>query len=287
MIAIISALMAAGGAALLVGPRFRGTNEPVATPPWRTPTGEKVRQLLDQRSTQQLLVSTCCSFALGAALCVTIFGSMLPAIAGGGFAATFPITAARQRRQQQLAAAQESWPRMIDELRVLTAAAGRSIPQALLEVGTTAPVELRPAFAEASREWMLNTDLERMLAVLRAALADPTCDSVCETLLIAAELGGTDLDRRLIALAEDRRIDTRHRREARARQAGVRFARRFVLLVPLGMAAAGLAVGTGRSAYQTPIGQWAVLVAIAVTAGCWVWAGHMLRLPVEERVFRS
>jgi hypothetical protein len=53
------------------------------------------------------------------------------------------------------------------------------------------------------------------------------------------------------------------------------------------MAAAGLAVGTGRSAYQTPIGQWAVLVAIAVTAGCWVWAGHMLRLPIEERVFRS
>jgi len=287
MIAIISALMAAGGAALLLRPHLRDSDEAVPVPPWRTPTGEKIRRLLIQRSTQQLLMSTCCSFTLGVALCLTIFGSPLPAIAGGGFAATFPITAARQRRQQQLAAAQESWPRMIDELRVLTAAAGRSIPQAFLEVGTTAPVELRPAFAEASREWMLNTDLERMLMVLRSALADPTCDSVCETLLIAAELGGADLNRRLIALAEDRRIDTRHRREARARQAGVRFARRFVLLVPLGMAAAGLAVGTGRSAYQTPIGQWAVLVAIAVTAGCWVWAGHMLRLPIEERVFRS
>ena len=287
MIAIISALMAASGAALLLCPYLRNSNEPVPAPPWRTPTGEKFRRLLAQRSTQQLLASTCCSFTLGAALCLTIFGSWLPAIAGGGFAATFPVTAARQRRQQQLTAAQESWPRMIDELRVLTAAAGRSIPQALLEVGATAPVELRPAFAEASREWMLNTDLERMLTVLRATLADPTCDSVCETLLIAAQLGGADLDRRLIALAEDRRIDTRHRREARARQAGVRFARRFVLLVPLGMAAAGLAVGTGRSAYQTPIGQWAVLVAIAVTAGCWVWAGHMLRLPIEERVFRA
>ena len=287
MIGIISALMAAGGAALLLRPHLRNLNEPLPAPPWRTPTGEKIRRLLAQRSTQQLLTSTCCSFTLGAALCLTIFGSPLPAVAGGGLAATFPITAVRQRRQLQLAAAQESWPRMIDELRVLTAAAGRSIPQALLEVGATAPVELRPAFAAASREWMLNTNLERMLTVLRAALADPTCDSVCETLLIAAELGGADLDRRLIALAEDRRIDTRHRREARARQAGVRFARRFVLLVPLGMAAAGLAVGTGRSAYQTPIGQWAVLVAIAVTAGCWIWAGHMLRLPIEERVFRS
>ena len=287
MIAITSALITAAGVALIVFPRRSDSGEPVPAPPWRLPTVERIRRLLDQRSTQQLLLSTVCSFAFGSALCLTIFGSLLPAIAGGVFAATFPISAARQRRQQQLAAAQESWPRMIDELRVLTAAAGRSIPQALLEIGASAPIQLKPAFADASREWMLNTDLERMLTVLRSALADPTCDSVCETLLIAAELGGTDLDRRLIALAEDRRIDTRHRREARARQAGVRFARRFVLLVPLGMAAAGLAVGTGRSAYQTPIGQSAVLVAIAVTAGCWIWAGRMLRLPAEERVFRT
>jgi tight adherence protein B len=43
-------------------------------------------------------------------------------------------------------------------------------------------------------------------------------------------------------------------------------------------------VGNGRSAYQTPLGQLAVLTAIALVAACWVWAGRMLRLPEEERV---
>ena len=93
------------------------------------------------------------------------------------------------------------------------------------------------------------------------------------------------MDRRLADLAEDRRQDARHRKDARAQQAGVRFARRFVLLVPLGMAAAGLSVGNGRSAYRTPLGQVAVLAALAMVAVCWVWAGKMLRLPEEERVF--
>ena len=183
--------------------------------------------------------------------------------------------------------AQEAWPRMIEELRVLTSSAGRSIPQSILEIGSSAPPELMGAFLDARREWLLSSDLERMLAALRRGVADPTCDTVCETLLVASELGGSDLDRRLTVLAEDRRVDSRYRREARARQAGVRFARRFVLLVPLGMAVAGLTVGSGAAAYRTPVGQLAVLVALAVTVGCWCWAGSMLRIPIEERVFPS
>lgn len=224
-------------------------------------------------------------FVLGAALALALFGGPLPALVSGLFAASFPVAAYRQRRATARAVAQDGWPRMIEELRILTGSVGRSIPQALFEVGAAGPVELRPAFAAAHREWLLTTDLERTLHVLRDQLADPTCDATCETLLIAHQLGGTDVDRRLADLAEDRREDTRYRKDARARQAGVRFARRFVLLVPLGMAAAGLSVGNGRQAYQTPLGQTAVLVAIAMVGVCWVWAGRILRLPIEDRVF--
>ena len=69
------------------------------------------------------------------------------------------------------------------------------------------------------------------------------------------------------------------------RQAGARFARRFVLIVPAGMALAGMSVGTGRAAYQTPTGQVLVVVAIALVIACWVWAGRIMQLPEEERVF--
>ena len=159
------------------------------------------------------------------------------------------------------------------------------MPQALFEVGDRAPAELRPAFAAAQREWRISTDFARTLDVLRTHLGDPTADVVCETLLIAHDLGGTDLGPRLLALAEDRRTEVTSRKDARARQAGVRFARRFVLVVPLGMAAAGSLIGTGRHAYTTPTGQALVLVALTLMGGCWWWAGHYLRLPAERRVF--
>lgn len=246
---------------------------------WMTQAG------LGSVAPSELLLALSSMFLLGSLLALALFGSMLPTITGGIFAASFPIAAYRQRRRNRLAIAQDAWPRMIEELRLLTSSVGRSLPQALFEVGASGPEVMRSAFSAAQREWMLTTDFEKTLRVLRQQLADPTCDATCETLLIAHELGGTGIDRRLADLAQDRRDDVAYRKDVRARQSGVRFARRFVLLVPLGMAAAGLAVGNGRSAYTTPIGQLAVLSAIVMMAACWRWAGRMLRLPTEDRVF--
>ena len=104
---------------------------------------------------------------------------------------------------------------------------------------------------------------------------------------MAHELGGSDLDRRLGALVEDRIQDTQGRKDARAKQAGVRFARRFVLIVPIGMALAGMSVGNGRAAYQTALGQVAVVAGVGMVIACWLWAGRIMRLPEEERVFHE
>jgi tight adherence protein B len=59
-----------------------------------------------------------------------------------------------------------------------------------------------------------------------------------------------------------------------------------VLLVPLGMAVAGLTIGTGRSAYETAGGQLAVAVGLLAVVACWAWSGRLMRLPEEPRVFR-
>jgi tight adherence protein B len=223
-------------------------------------------------------------FVVGVGAGLLVFGP-IPAIVIGFFAASFPLRSFRKRRDDRLTKAQEAWPRMIEEIRIQTVSLGRSIPQALFDVGRRAPVELRPAFEAAHREWLVSTDFARTLRVLKDRLADPTADAACETLLTAHELGGADLGHRLEALADDRRQDTQNRKDARARQAGTRFARRFVLIVPLGMALAGLTIGTGRGAYQTPVGQVGVLIALAVIVACWVWAGRLMRLPEERRVF--
>jgi tight adherence protein B len=224
------------------------------------------------------------AFAVGGLLGGVVFGGALPALVTGLFGATFPVASERSRRERRRSEARDAWPRLIEEIRLQTGALGRSIPQALFEVGRRAPVEMGAAFALAEREWLLTTDLGRTVHVLKRELADATADATLETLLVAHQVGGSDVDRRLAALVEDRVQDVQGRKDARAKQAGVRFARRFVLIVPGGMALAGLSIGTGRAAYQTPSGQLAVALGLSIVVACWVWAGRLLRLPEEERV---
>ncbi len=175
--------------------------------------------LVDVRWTEFIAVLTVL-FIVGFSIAFAVFGGLVPAVVIGLFAASFPMASSRARRASRLATAQEAWPRMIEEIRIQTSALGRSIPQALFNVGRRGPVELRGAFEAAHREWLISTDFERTLAVLKTRLADPTADATCETLLIAHELGGNDLDRRLTALIEDRILDAQGRKDARAQASG-------------------------------------------------------------------
>ncbi len=296
MIALALALVAAVGVHLLCT-RAEGPAPEADTPSAGLvpldglPPGGPARWLaqagLEDVAPREFVAVSATIAAVGGLLAFALLGTLLPAVLVGIAAGAGPGVGHRSRRRHRREVAQEAWPRIIEEIRILTGAVGRSIPQALFEAGRRAPVELRGAFATAHREWLLTTDFTRTLAVLKERLADPTADAACETLLVAHEVGGADLDRRLEALADDRMIDLQGRRDARAQQAGVRFARRFVLVVPLGMGMVGMSVGDGRSAYQTPQAQAVVLMAFLLILGCWAWAGRILQLPAEDRVFDS
>lgn len=269
---------------------WRGLGPGPASPATARRRGDGLRHWLvqagldDVQPVEFIVVSASMAF-FGGLVAFAVFGSPVPALLAAAFAGTFPVATYRNRRRRRRLRAQEAWPRLIEEIRILTGSVGRSIPQALFEAGRRAPEELRSAFEAAHREWLLSTDFARTVGVLKIRLADPTADAACETLLVAHEVGGADLDRRLEALADDRIQDLQGRKDARAKQAGVRFARWFVLAVPLGMALAGMNVGTGRAAYQTTEGQLAVAVGMVLVLVCWGWAGRIMRLPEEQRVF--
>ena len=218
-------------------------------------------------------------FLVGAVGAYLLFGGEVPALVAGCFAATYPVSSYRARRRARMSAAAEAWPRLLEELRLRAGSLGRSIPQALFEAGRRAPLEWRSAFSAAEREWLLTTDFVRTTTLLKDRLADPTVDAVCETLVVAHEIGGSDLDSKLADLIEERVLDLQGRKDAASRQAGVRFARRFVLLVPLGMAVAGLTIGTGRAAYESTGGQIAVAAGLLAVVACWAWSGRLMRLP--------
>ena len=220
-------------------------------------------------------------------LFLIVFGAVVPAIIAGIAALAAPLAAYRNRRSVLSEVARNAWPSLLEELRLQVGTLGRSVPAALLDVGRRSPTEpMRSAFHAAHREWLLSTDFVRVVRMLQDRLADPTADTVLETLLVASEIGGTDIDQRLARLLSDRQTDLRHRHEARSRQAGVRFARWFVLIVPFAMALVGLGIGDGRAAYREPTGQLVAGLAVVFVVGCWWWSAAILRLPEERRITR-
>lgn len=287
---IALAVLAAAGVYLLL-PR-----------PARTPSGPPAKRMLDPSRLHDRLqawldrtglgsvspvqfasVSAGVGFAAGAA-CWLLVGGVIPALLVGALAGTAPGALWRRRHQAARVATLEAWPRMIEEIRVRVGSVGQPIPQALLETGANGPEPLRRAFVAAQKQWALTTDFESTVRMLKESLSDPTADAVCETLLVIQQVGG-DPDTTLEALAADRRSDLLERREADARSAGARLARWFVVLVPAGMAFAGLNLGNGREAYASPAGQLASALAIAMVVACWWWAGRIMATPPQQRVF--
>ncbi len=278
MTRLLLAALAGFGVALALG----GRDGPTAGALDRTSPAERLRRAWSAGRTDLAAVG---ASTLAAGLVTwTVVAAAVPTLAVAALVGTVHADGRRRRHQRERAEASDAWPRLIEEIRVLTSAAGRSIPQAVLDTGVRAPASMQPAFAAAQREWQLTTDFRRVVTVLRDALDDPSADLTLETLLVAHEVGGAGLDRRLATLAEDRAVDVANRRDAAARQAGVRFARRFVLLVPAGMAAVGFTIEGASAAYATGAGQLMVASACALTGACWWWSGRILRLPQEARV---
>jgi tight adherence protein B len=244
-------------------------------------TSIKRRQrLLAHTDRSKLLVFGACGLS-GATVGFVVFGTFLMALCGAIAASTWYIVNQRTQRRRRMQSALEAWPSLIEQIRLRTNAQGMSLPVALFVVGRTAPIELRAAFADAEAEWQRSTDFSSSTAILASRLGDSTSAIVVDTLTIAHSVGGTDIDTRLSDLARDRAQDVAHRMDARAKQAGVRFARRFVLIVPIGLAAVGASIGTGRAAYATSTGNLWSIIGVGCLAACWIWSGRLLRMPGE------
>lgn len=294
LLPVASALLAAYGVHLLFGAVaygwhgiLPGPRRQLVGPGRRTVARFASRLGLGDAPLRELSLAATGGALAAAAIAFAAFGGPLAPLMAIPLGAWVPFSLWKAQRRRRLQAALEAWPAMLEELRLRTATLGWSIPQALFEVGRNGPEELRPSFAQAERQWLISTDFERTIDSLKEQLADPAADAALETLLVAHEVGGRGLDPRLSALVADRARDVEIRRDARAKQSGVRFARRFVLAVPAAMAAAGMSIGSGRLAYETAWGQAAVVAAAISLAICWLWATALLRLPAPERLFAA
>jgi tight adherence protein B len=202
------------------------------------------------------------------------------AIAGGA-----PLTLVRLRARDRRNKLRDLWPDAVDNI-ASGVRAGLALPEALSQLSTRGPVELRPAFAAFAEDYRTTGRFHDCLDRLKERLSDPVADRLVESLRLAREVGGSDLGRLLRTLSTFLREDSRTRAELETRQGWTINAARLAVAAPWVVLAMLALRGESLAAYARPAG-WAVL---GVGAGICLLAYQLMvrlgRLPEEERVLR-
>jgi len=217
-------------------------------------------------------------------LVATATRSPLVAVAPAGAAVTVPVAILGHRRRRRRRAVLAAWPDALREL-VATLAAGRSLGQALTQLGATGPEPLRAVFDDFPA-WARVLGTAGALEAVQARLADPTSDRVIEVLLVAHEHGGAIVREILEDLVVATTADLEVLDEIDTEGLEMRINGRAVLVLPwLVLVALTLRPGPFRDFYTSPGGTLVIVAAgICSAAGAW-WLGRLGAEPTEPRVF--
>lgn len=112
---------------------------------------------------------------------------------------------------------QVDWPELVDDLHSAIRA-GLSLPQAFSDLQRTAPESLRAAFEQALARYYSTSDFRAGLITFADCVNETAADNFVAALILASELGGTDLGKVLSALSESLRADQAVKQEIKARQ---------------------------------------------------------------------
>ena len=212
-------------------------------------------------------------------------GILALAVLAGAVTAGVPIILLRRRAQQRVAALRTGWPDAVDIL-VSAVRAGMSLPEATADLARWGPEPLRPACAAMAAEYRATGSFTTALAVLKQHLADPVADRVVASLLIAREVGGTDLGRVLSTLSEFLREDARTRGEIEARQSWTVNAARLAVAAPWITVAILCTRPEAVAAYASAGGSILLLGAGVLTVLAYRLMLRIGRLPVDPRVLQ-
>lgn len=216
---------------------------------------------------------------------VVIVGVVPIAISFALIAAGIPVTLVRMRARDRRNKLRDLWPDAVDNI-ASGVRAGLALPEALSQLSTRGPVELRPAFTAFAEDYRATGRFHDSLDRLKERLSDPVADRLVESLRLAREVGGSDLGRLLRTLSVFLREDARTRAELETRQGWTINAARLAVAAPWVVLAMLALRGESLAAYSGPAG-WAVL---AIGAGVCLIAYQLMmrigRLPEEERVLR-
>lgn len=207
------------------------------------------------------------------ALCFAVFGFLTP---------TALVRRARDRRQREL---RDGWPEVVDNL-ASAVRAGLSLPEAIGALAERGPAPLRPAFARFAADHRATGRFTHCLDRLKADLADPVADRICEALRLAREVGGTDLGRLLRTLGGFLREDGRIRAELETRQGWTINAARLAVASPWLVLLLLATQSTALRVFDSGSGRLLLAFGGGVSMVAYRLMMRIGRLPIERRVLR-
>lgn len=224
---------------------------------------------------------------LGIALLVAvttagITGLLSLALLAAGVSALIPAMLAKRRANATALQIEAAWPDVIDSINS-SVRAGMSLPESLCALADQGPEPLRASFAKFTSWYRTTANFEESVANLKAELADPVGDRICEALLAARDVGGTDLGRTLRSLGDFIRQDLRFRGEARARQSWTINGARLAVGAPWAVLILLCTRPGTTDAYATLTGTMIILVSAGVTVLAYLLMMRLGSLPRQRR----
>jgi tight adherence protein B len=251
---------------------------------------DKVAEMLIQAGLESVTpggLVTCCA-GVGAVVAMAMYvvsHSPVIAVEFGLLAMWSPVALVRFRLRQRRAELRDLWPEVVDNL-ASAVRAGLALPEALTQVGTRGPEELRSPFVRFGEDYRATGRFYDSLDRLKAALADPAGDRIIESLRMARQVGGSDLGRLLRTLSAFLREDARTRAELETRQGWTVNAARLAVAAPWIVLAMLSLRPEAVEAYDTTAG----LLVLGIGGGVSLIAYRVMlrigRLPDDERVLR-
>lgn len=276
-----------GLGALLVLRSFTPTTSRARPGPTRR---ERVAELLIQAGIESVtpsgLVASCAGVGtVVAASMLLVSGSPVIAGAFGLLGCWLPVAVVKLRLRQRRAELRDLWPEVVDNL-ASAVRAGLALPEALTQVGSRGPAELRGPFRRFGEDYRATGRFYDSLDRLKAALADPVGDRIVESLRMARQVGGSDLGRLLRTLSAFLREDARTRAELETRQGWTVNAARLAVAAPWMVLALLSLRPDAVAAYDTTAGFLVLLIGGGLSLVAYRLMLRIARLPDEERVLR-
>lgn len=228
-----------------------------------------------------------CVIAAGFVLAIVqaTVGVLPIAVCFAVIAGALPLALVRRRARRRRALLRDLWPEAVDNI-TSAVRAGMALPEALGQLGTRGPEELREPFRRFADDYRLTGRFSDCLDRLKDRLADPVGDRLVESLRIAREVGGSDLGRLLRTLSGFLREDARTRAELETRQSWTVNAARLAVAAPWFVLAMLSANPESVAAYASGVGAGVLLAGAAVTAVAYALMVRIGRLPEDQRVLR-